>query len=133
MGQQQIILITLCVIIVGTAIAVGLIMFQASAVAASKDALISNLLNIAGDARAYYARSKAVGGGGRSFVGYQISKRMASNQNGTFDLDGKVPTNTTVYFKAISVENPDNWIRARLDISTQKLSHLEYSPGDFEE
>ena len=54
MGQQQLLLIILGVIIVGIAIAVGLSMFSAQSVGANKDAIINGLNKLAADSYQYY-------------------------------------------------------------------------------
>ena len=54
MGQQQILLIVLGIIIVGIAIVVGLDNFQSKAVQANRDAVIIDLNYLASDALAYF-------------------------------------------------------------------------------
>ncbi|NIS38712.1 hypothetical protein GWN26_11755, partial [Candidatus Saccharibacteria bacterium] len=51
MGQQQLLLIVLSVIIVGVAIAVGVNMFQSSAVDANRQAMITDLVNYSAKAQ----------------------------------------------------------------------------------
>ncbi|MDZ7766193.1 MAG: hypothetical protein U5K00_17525 [Melioribacteraceae bacterium] len=46
MGQQQLLLIVLGVIIVGIAVVVGINVFTASSAAANRDAVISDLTNL---------------------------------------------------------------------------------------
>ena len=50
MGQQQLLLIILGVIIVGIAIAVGIAMFSSGSVQANKDAIINDMNNLAANA-----------------------------------------------------------------------------------
>jgi type II secretory pathway pseudopilin PulG len=56
MGQQQLLLIILGVIIVGIAIAVGLQLFQSGSIGANSDALINDMMNIAAHADQYRIR-----------------------------------------------------------------------------
>lgn len=69
MGQQQLLLIILGVIIVGIAVAVGITMFQDSAVSANRDAVTNDLVNLGARSQQYYRRPTSLGGGGNSFVG----------------------------------------------------------------
>jgi hypothetical protein len=87
MGQQQIILIVLTVIIVGTAISVGLLVFQAGGIQSNKDAIMQDLNALVADANAYYMKPKSYGGGGRSYAGYHIPLKILSTmtENATFD------------------------------------------------
>jgi type II secretory pathway pseudopilin PulG len=100
MGQQQLLLIILGVIIVGIAVAVGINMFTASAAAANRDAVASDLQNLAAMAQQHYRRPTALGGGNQSFDGsgidgtagnaddgsnWTIPSQLASNMNGNYN------------------------------------------------
>jgi hypothetical protein len=67
MGQQQLLLIILGVIIVGIAVAVGITMFQDNALSANKDAVTNDLVQLAAKAQQYYRKPVALGGGGNTF------------------------------------------------------------------
>lgn len=95
MGQQQLLLIILGVIIVGIAIAVGLSMFTAQSVGANRDAIIADLTNLAANAYQYRIRPTTMGGGGGSYTGYNIPPSLASNENGTYTLGGTSSTDVT--------------------------------------
>jgi hypothetical protein len=87
MGQQQLLLIILGVIIVGIAIAVGLSLFAANSVQANKDAIINDINNIAANAYQFYIRPISMAGGGSSYTGgtgYSIPMRMSCNDNGSY-------------------------------------------------
>jgi hypothetical protein len=87
MGQQQLLLIILGVIIVGIAIAVGISMFSASSVQSNKDALVNDMNNLAADAYQFRIRPSTMAGGGGSYTGgngYSIPSKLASNENGTY-------------------------------------------------
>jgi hypothetical protein len=101
MGQQQLLLIILGVIIVGIAIAVGLSLFSAQSIESNRDALINDINNLNAHAYQYYIRPTSMGGGGGSFVGYTIPTKMASNDNATYVASGL--TATTITFTGTSV------------------------------
>jgi Tfp pilus assembly protein PilE len=91
MGQQQLLLIILGVIVVGIAVAVGITMFQDNAVSANRDAVTNDLVNLASRAQQFYRRPVALGGGGNSFTGgsgLTMAKLTSktSNANGTYSL-----------------------------------------------
>ena len=91
MGQQQLLLIILGVIIVGIAIAVGVVMFRDNGVSANRDAMRSDLLLLASKAKQYYRRPVSMGGGGYSFDGITMAKIATSqfsdsNANGSYTL-----------------------------------------------
>lgn len=110
MGQQQLLLIILGVIVVGIAVAVGITMFQDNAVSANRDAVTNDLVNLAARAQQYYRRPQALGGGGNSFVGltaddpglYKLTSKK-SNANGAYSII-TAGTATKVVLQGIGVE-----------------------------
>ena len=84
MGQQQLLLIGLGIIIVGVAIIDGINIFSATSVQANRDALISDMIAIASMAQEFYRKPTALAGGGYRFTGFTIPRPMRSNANGTF-------------------------------------------------
>jgi len=68
-GQQQLLLIILSVIVVGIAVTLGITMFSDSSIDANRDALTNDLTNLASRAHQYYRRPSYLGGGGNSFAG----------------------------------------------------------------
>ena len=84
MGQQQLLLIVLGVIIVGIAVVVGINVFTASSSQANRDAVISDLTNLASLAQQFYRKPTALGGGGNTFTGWTIPTALATTGNGTY-------------------------------------------------
>jgi len=103
MGQQQLLLIILGVIIVGIAIAVGLSLFSAQSIQANKDAMINDLNNIAAHAYQYKIRPASMAGGEGNYSGYKIPNKMASNENGIYSAPS--PSGTTFTITATSASN----------------------------
>ena len=85
MGQQQLLLIILGVIVVGIAIAVGVTMFGSSSVQSNKDAIINDISNLATDAYQFRIRPATLGGGGGSYSNYSIPQKLLSNDNGSYE------------------------------------------------
>ncbi|MEK7671229.1 MAG: hypothetical protein AAB344_03305, partial [Bacteroidota bacterium] len=93
MGQQQLLLIILGVIVVGIAVAVGITMFTDSAISANRDAVTNDLVNLASRAQQFYRRPSALAGGGNSFVGLTADgpglaklTSKSTNANGTYSV-----------------------------------------------
>jgi hypothetical protein len=113
MGQQQLLLIILGVIIVGIAIAVGLSLFAANSIQANKDAIINDLNNLAANAYQFRIRPTSMGGGGGVYdasrgatAGYTIPFRMSSNDNATYSTSSVGADAIT--FVGTSTTNPSN-------------------------
>jgi len=96
MGQQQLLLIILGVIIVGIAIGVGISQFGAHSTQANKDGVTSGIVNVAANAYQFKIRPTTMGGGSGSYVGYLLPSKMATDENGTYATSGASSTAITV-------------------------------------
>jgi hypothetical protein len=83
MGQQQLLLIILGVIIIAIAIALGIYLFNTTSIASNEDDLISDLNHVGQDAFAYFQRAKIMGGGNGSYVGWVVPDAYVSNAHGS--------------------------------------------------
>jgi len=126
MGQQQLLLIILGVIIVGVAIAVGISMFSSSSVQANKDAIVNDLNNLAADCYQYKIRPTTMGGGGGVYTGYSIPTKLVSNENASYVT---TVTATAVTIVGTSKPYPDSKVTAVCD-TTGKLGSFSYA-GQF--
>jgi len=84
MGQQQLLLIVLGVIIVGIAVVVGINVFTASSFQSNQDAVVADCTTLASMAQQYYRKPTALGGGGNTFTGWAIPAQLAATGNGTY-------------------------------------------------
>jgi hypothetical protein len=127
MGQQQLLLIILGVIIVGIAIAVGLSLFTAQSIQSNRDAIINDLNNLAAQAYQYRIRPMSMGGGQGDYSSFVIPTKMRTNENATY---GSTPSQNSIAFTAVSAQNPTNTVNVTID-SFGRLSGWSYS-GDFQ-
>ena len=88
MGQQQLLLIVLGVIVVGIAVAIGINIFSESAAQANFDAVMSDMLRIASNAQQWYMKPTSLGGGGRTFSSVSLTNinTSGSNANGNYSF-----------------------------------------------
>lgn len=84
MGQQQLLMIVLAIIIVGLAIAISISLFRANAIEAKRDILIEETSSLGTMALQYYKKPSELGGGGTSFLGFTIPPQMVTTVNGNF-------------------------------------------------
>ena len=84
MGQSQLLLIALGVIVVGAAIIIGMNLFHANAVESNRNCLTNHLLKIATLSQAYYKKAAQMGGGSNSFESFEIPERLKTNEHGTY-------------------------------------------------
>ena len=101
MGQQQLLLIILGVIIVGIAVAVGITMFQDNALSATRDAMTADLVNLASKAQQYYRKPASLGGGGNSFGGITalsviVGTNVSNNDNALYTISATGTAGMTI-------------------------------------
>lgn len=84
MGQQQILLVVLGVIVVGVAIVFAIIIFRQSAIDSKRDLLINECGALADLAIAYYKKPRMMGGGEWDFTGWQVPRDMLVTATGSF-------------------------------------------------
>ena len=96
MGQQQLLLIIMGVIIVGIAVAVGVTMFGAQSSTSNKDAVTASLINITADAYHYKIRPSSMGGGSYAYTGYTIPSKMKADENGAYAISSAVATSCVI-------------------------------------
>ena len=74
MGQQQLLLIVLGVIVVGIAVVVGINLFNANAESSTQDSIVSQCTNVGAMAQQYFKKPKSMGGGGGTFAGFESTQ-----------------------------------------------------------
>ncbi|MCB0720216.1 MAG: hypothetical protein KDD65_17340 [Bacteroidetes bacterium] len=110
MGQQQLLLLVLGIVIVGLAVVVGIQAFSENQKKANADALVNDAIRIASDAQAWMLKPTAFGGGSNSCaatcdwtnatfpqLGYPVNGTGYTNLNGDFTIDGaSTPTELVI-------------------------------------
>ena len=88
MGQSQLLLIVLAVIIVAIAVIVGIQIFSLFSATSNLEAVTNDLLVLASKGQEYYVKPKMMGGGGHSFEGLTIDKLtvLTDNENGEYSV-----------------------------------------------
>lgn len=120
MGQQQLLLLVLGIVIVGLAVVVGIQAFSENQKKANADALVNDAIRIASDAQAWKLKPGAFGGGASvtgwtgmtlGQIGYEVGDNDSTpavapatdyeNLNGIFNI---APTATELTITATSYE-----------------------------
>jgi Tfp pilus assembly protein PilE len=81
MGQQQLLLIVLGIIVVGVAVVIAINLFTANSAEANRDAVTADLTNIATLAQQYYRKPAATGGGSNTFTGWTVPATLSQTAN----------------------------------------------------
>lgn len=94
MGQQQLLLIVLGVIVVGIAVVVGINLFNANAESSAKDTIISEGTNLGALAQQYYKKPTTMDGGGNTFTGFDLADYPGLSSTPTTDWVATVAAQT---------------------------------------
>jgi len=86
MGQQQLLLIIVALIVIGVSVAIANQLFSASAEDSNKDSIIAELTNLATLSLQYYPKPVTMAGGGRSFTNWQIPSQLDTTTNGIYTI-----------------------------------------------
>jgi hypothetical protein len=114
MGQQQLLLIVLGVIIVGIAVVVGINLFNANAETSTQDSIVSQGTNIGAMAQQYFKKPISMGGGGNSFLNFDtkvwpnLPTNLTNSTDATWAITG-AGTAASIVFTATPVEAAYGW------------------------
>lgn len=127
MGQQQLLLVIIGVIIVGFAIAVGISFFGAQKVTANRDALVNDLHHLSMVAYQYRISLRSMGGGEGDYSGFTIPLPMQQNANGTYSVTDAQKGSLTL--RAVSADDSLNTATVTVD-AQGNVGNLTLT-GDF--
>lgn len=69
---------------IAIAVAVGMSLFRSHAINSKRDILINETIDMSAQAIGYYKRTREFGGGGKSFIGWQIPIDVQNTVNGSY-------------------------------------------------
>lgn len=116
MGQQQLLLILLGVLIVGIAIIIGINLFRANAIEAKRNNVINELVNLAAMAQKYYLSPKELGGGGRSFIGWNIPSELRVTANGNYKQENVTKDSIVILGTGNEVVTGNDSVKVKITI-----------------
>ena len=91
MGQQQLLLLILGIVMVGLAVVAGLQAYSQNRVKSNGDQLVVDGIRIATDAQAWYQKADAYGGGAGTYTGLTL-ERMGWQTNGAGEYENSFGT-----------------------------------------
>lgn len=121
MGQTQLLLVVLGMLLVGLAIYVGATMFGSNTVEDTRNAIILDLQNFSTRAMTYYSKPATQAGGGKSFVGVTIGQiyPMVENVNACYYIESATQTECIIVGVGKIVSGSDS-IRVRYRVTPQR-------------
>lgn len=124
MGQQQILLIVLAIIIVGVAIAISIQLFRSNAIEAKRDVLIEETTTLGTMALQYFKKPVELGGGGRSFTGWKIPSQMNQTVNGNFMIAAVASDEVTITGTGSEVVTGNDSIKVQTIVSENEIQTI---------
>lgn len=121
MGQQQLLLVILGVLIVGLAIYVGLTMFGSNAENNTRNSMIHDLTNFGASAQSYYVKIQALGGGRGTFTGMSPgSIGLKDNENARYFIQTADKDLCVIVGMGRIVASNDDSVQVRIKITPQR-------------
>ncbi len=121
MGQQNLLLIIVGILIVALAVTVAISIFQGNSVETSRNNLIVDLGFYAQKAREFYWKPRAQGGGDRSFKNVTINNIAYSteNENGRYYVESSTDDEVVLLGVGRMISGDDT-IRVRMRVSERQ-------------
>ena len=123
MGQQQLLIIVLGIILVGIAIAVGISMFKAQSYDQKKNLLINQCIDLAALAQQYFLKPAEYGGGGNSYNNFSIPDELESTVNGTFQITSQSAVEIVILATGTEVVTGGDSVKVQVTIPAPPLRY----------
>jgi hypothetical protein len=110
------------IIIFGIATVVGINVFTASSTQANRDAVVADLTNLTSLSQQYYRKPLALGGGGNSFINWEIPEVIKSTGNGEYSVEDIQRNSLTIIGVGIEKGNDgENKIKVIMKIAPERI------------
>ena len=121
MGQQNLLIVVVGIMIVAIAVTVGISMFRGNSVESARNNLIVDLGFYAQKAREYYWKPRTQGGGDRSFLGVRLDNLAyaTENENGRYYVENSTQDELVLVGVGMMISGEDT-IRVRMRISERR-------------
>ena len=123
MGQQQLLLIVLGILIIGISIIIGISLFSASAVEAKRNNITNELVNLAALAQQHYRKPQTMGGGNRAFdnsrggVSWTIPPTLVTTGNGWFSIQSISTDNLVILATGNEVVTGNDSVKVQISVN----------------
>ena len=124
MGQQQLLLIVLAIIVVGISIAVSIQLFRENAIEQKRDILIEETTSIGYMAIQYYKKPTEMGGGSKSFLGWSIPSQMVVTANGNFMTSTIAPQQVIINGTGTEVVTGTDSIEVETRVTANEINSI---------
>jgi hypothetical protein len=121
LGQQQLLLIILAIIVVGIAIAISMQLFRENAVSNKRDLLLNECNTLGTMAISFYKKPREFGGGGNSFLGWIIPVDLRFTANGSYIIEESSQSSLVIIGTGTEVVTGIDSIQVKTTISKNSI------------
>ncbi len=123
MGQQQLLLVLLGIVVVGVAIVVAINLFRGNAIDRKREILINESHNIGSIAIAFYKKPRMMGGGGKRFTGCTIPSSLVATVNGSYTAQVS-PDNIVIIGTGTEVVTDNDSIKVQTVVTADAINSI---------
>ena len=116
MGQQQLLLIVLGILLVGIAVIIGISVFRTSAIDQKRNYLVSECMTLGSLAQQYYLKPTTYGGGSQSYLNWSIPPSLRNTAAGTYKIDNQEQNSVTILGIGNEVVTGNDTIKVSLTV-----------------
>lgn len=121
MGQQQLLLIVVGLIVVAIAIAFSITMFRQHAADTKRDIVMTECMNLGNMAMTFYEKPKTFGGGGFSFEGWDIPDQLTTTSSGYYIASVEV-SKVIIIGTGNDVVNDDDSVKVQTTVEPNSVT-----------
>jgi hypothetical protein len=113
-GQQQLLLIVVGILLVGAAVIIGISLFHAQAIEQKRDYLMNEGMLLASMAQKYYLKPASINGGGSSYIGWTIPPNLETTASGTYKITDQATNSVTIVGTGNEVVTANDTIKIQI-------------------
>lgn len=124
MGQQQLLLIVLGIIVVGIAVIIGISLFRANAIQQKRDSVMSECITLATLAQQYYLKPSEYMGGSGSYVDWVIPADLQTTANGRYEITDQSQNSITILGTGNEVVTGNDSIKVQVEVPNPPVNFV---------
>ncbi len=124
MGQQQLLLIVLGILVVGLAIIIGISVFRANAIDQKRNYIVHECMTLASLAQKYWLKPSTLGGGNQSYLNWQIPPSLVTTEAGSFKIDNQEQNSISIIGTGNEVVTGNDSIKVQITIPSPPADYV---------
>lgn len=124
MGQQQLLLIVLGILVVGLAIIIGISVFRANAIDQKRNYLIHECMTLGSIAQKYWLKPSALGGGNQSYLNWEIPPSLTTTEAGTFSIENQEQNLISIIGTGNEVVTGNDTIKVQITVPSPPADYV---------